>query len=88
MSKIAAFFQSFSLTIKATKAEKMRNPIRLYTPEHAMSTAKGGNTVPFAWVMLMAGVPDWLEMVECIPSVFTIALETSELTTESVDPRP
>ena len=86
MRKVAAFFQSLSLTTKAMKAANMRKPIRLYMPEHAMSTVNGGSMVPFAWVMVMAGVPDMLEMVECMPSVFTIVFEASELTTDRVEP--
>lgn len=46
--KIAAFFQSLSLTTKAMKAANTKKPIRLYMPEQAISTVKGGSMVPLA----------------------------------------
>jgi hypothetical protein len=43
--------------------------------------------VPFAWVTVMAGVPDMLEMVERMPKRLTIPFEATELITERVEPR-
>ena len=69
---IEVFFQGFSRIIYAMNVANIMNPIRLYTPEHATSTEKG-IVAPFALVIVIRGVPNWLDNVDGIPSVFTIA---------------
>ena len=69
---IEVFFQGFSRMMYAMKVANIKKPIKLYTPEHATSTEKG-IIVPFARVIVIKGVPNWLPNVEGIPMVLTIA---------------
>ncbi len=63
----------------------MRKPIRLYTPEHAMSMAKG-MVAPLGRVIVMIGLPYSLESVEGTPTALMRALAATELATDKVDP--
>ena len=61
-------------------------PIKLYTPEHAISTEKG-ISIPLGLVMVIVGFPYWVEIVDGIPKELIRMYETSELKKDKVPPR-
>jgi len=67
-------------------AANIRKPMRLYMPEHAMSTANG-IVDPSGLVIVIVGFPYSLERVEGTPNAFTIVWLASELMTDRVEPK-
>lgn len=60
----------------------MRNPMREYMPEHAMSTTKGGK-----FGRTIAGVPYCSARLTCNPIAFRIMYAACELTMDIVEPK-
>ncbi len=71
--------------MKAMKAAKMRKPMRLYIPEHAMSTVKDIE-VWSGRMTFIDGAPNSAEIVEFMPSRLTNQFEISVLVTLRAEP--
>ena len=67
-------------------AANIRKPMRLYMPEHAMSTVKG-MVDPSGLVMVIVGFPYSPERVDGTPKAFIIVWLASELITDRVEPK-
>ena len=86
MRNVAAFFHTRPFEMYAKNMANMRNPMRAYIPEHAISTAKvKGGLLAFS--RMITGVSYCSARLTGKPVAFRIACAAWELVVDMVEPR-